>query len=149
MPAQHHIEHRENSHNQTFQDDAAVMDAAEKETGVEQESTTDESAQVESQAPNSSDDIPMAGNSAVDPVDASADRAVPMHGNGSSESTGGAQPENSDQENQEEQVAEEEVIEKPVAAAGDTESPGDESVPAAPLLAEPEAPLLELPALPT
>ncbi|MEL6558855.1 MAG: hypothetical protein AAFQ94_11775, partial [Bacteroidota bacterium] len=113
--------------NQSLQDNAAVLDTPEKESGVEQspeqETANNQSANVEGLAPNPVVDFSMAGNASAAPVSASADRAVPM--NGVSAATPAVSSNNTTTENAEQETKDGEAGGKaasagPVSGAGDS-----------------------------
>lgn len=80
MPAAATAEKQSPNRNQSMQENTAVLDTPEKENGVEKENTASQSGTVNSPAPNPTDGLVMAGNSAALPVMANADRTAPMNG---------------------------------------------------------------------
>ena len=80
MPAVATAEPKQQARNQSLQDNTAVLDSPEKESESENTAKNQHTEQ-NTVAPNPATDITMAGNSAVTPVTASADRAAPVTAN--------------------------------------------------------------------
>ena len=68
MPAPTTAEKQSPNRNQSLWEDSAVLDTQEKESGVEQENTNNQSVNADSLTPNPTDGFSMAGNASASPV---------------------------------------------------------------------------------